>query len=59
MTVCHPSPSEVDDRFIGTMGTISGNGGSGSDTGFSIFLFRTFGTGVQVASDNLDLLRRL
>ena len=61
MTVCHPSSSEVGSRFISAMGTI-GNSGitTGSDTtGRSTFLFRTFGTGVRVASDDLDLLYRL
>ncbi len=46
------------------MGATSGNkGGTTGDgsgtTGFSIFLFYTFGTDIRVTSGDLDLLRRL
>jgi len=61
MMICHPSPSGVSGRFMGTTGTISaiGGGGGSSITGFGTFLFWTIGSGVLVAFGDCDLLRRL
>ncbi len=51
MTVCHPSPSGVNDQFMNTMDTTSG-GGSGGTTNFGTFLFHTTGSGVLIAFGN-------
>ncbi len=49
----------VSGQFIGTTSS-SGTGNSrGGTTSFGTFLFLTTGSGVRVATDNLDLLRRL
>jgi len=61
MTVCHLSSSGVVSQFIGTTGTTGGSGdnGSGGITSFSTFLFRTFGTSIQMTSGDLDLFHKL
>ena len=60
MTVCHPSPSGISGRFIGTTSAASGSGSNGGGSGDgSTFLLCTFGTGVQVTTSDLDLLHRL
>ncbi len=60
MMVCHPSPSGISSRFIGTIGTTGDDSsGSGSSSGGITFLFLTLGIGIQMTTSDLDLLRRL
>ena len=44
--ICHPSPSEIGGRFIGSMVTMGGND-SGGTTNFGTFLFRIMGSTLQ------------
>ena len=61
MTVWRLSLSGDSGQLISPASTTGGGGviTGGGTTGCHTFLFRTFGTGVQVTFGNLDLLRKL